>query len=60
MIRAGGQTAPYTAPVYSSYQETIKGLKSQGWQAFFKGLACRSIYTFVWLGPYLKMRPMLL
>jgi hypothetical protein len=44
MLRAGGQQKPYTAPVYDGYRGVIKGLSSQGWQAFYKGLLFRSIH----------------
>jgi hypothetical protein len=50
MLRAGGQNKPYTAPVYEGYQSVIKGLMSQGWRSFFKGLGFRSIHQ---LGHYL-------
>jgi hypothetical protein len=49
MIRAGGQQRPYTAPVYEGYRGVIKGLASQGWKAFFKGLFFRTIHQ---LGHY--------
>ena len=44
MLRAGGESKPYTAPVYDGYIATIKGLMNQGPKAFFKGLFWRSIH----------------
>ncbi len=44
MLRAGGQQRPYTAPVYEGYQAVLKGLASQGWKAYFKGLFFRSVH----------------
>lgn len=49
MLRAGGQNKPYTAPVYEGYQAVIRGLMSQGWKSFFKGLGFRSVHQ---LGHY--------
>jgi len=53
MIRAGGKTTPYVAPVYGGYRETIQGLQSQGWKAFYKGLAWRSFTTYSHFYPFL-------
>lgn len=44
MLRAGGEQKPYAAPVYDGYLGVIKGLMSQGYKAFFKGLFFRSIH----------------
>jgi len=52
MVRAGGKTIPYTAPVYNGYKETFQGLKSQGWRAFYKGLGWRAGATFAYLLPF--------
>jgi hypothetical protein len=45
MLRAGGEQKPYVAPVYEGYLGAIKGLAQQGFNAFFKGLAFRSIHN---------------
>lgn len=52
MIKTGGKTTPYTAPVYNGYKETFNGLKSQGWKAFFKGLGFRSISSGIYFYPF--------
>ena len=41
MIRTGGEFQPYTAPVYTEYQQAFRNLSKQGWKAFFKGLTFR-------------------
>lgn len=53
MIRAGGKTAPYTAPVYKGYKETFQGLKSQGLRAFYKGLTFRTLSSAFYLSPFM-------
>lgn len=55
MIRAGGKHIPYIAPVYQGYRETIEGLASQGWRAFFKGLGFRSLASLCSLYPLTYM-----
>lgn len=52
MIRAGGKTVPYTAPVYGGYKETFEGLKNQGWRAFFKGTLFRSCASILYFYPF--------
>ena len=52
MLRAGGKDIPYTAPVYSSYVETIKGLYSQGLRGFYKGLGYRTFITLTVFSPF--------
>lgn len=54
MLRAGGKTIPYTAPVYNGYRETFEGLKSQGWRAFYKGLGFRTFTNFMYFMPFLN------
>jgi hypothetical protein len=53
MIHAGTDNRPYTAPVYGSYVETIKGLMKQGWRAFYKGAFFRTIHQTAHLFPLL-------
>jgi hypothetical protein len=43
MIRTGGEFRPYTAPVYTGYQQVVRNLARQGWKAFFKGLGFRLV-----------------
>jgi hypothetical protein len=52
MIRAGGKTVPYVAPVYNGYKETFQGLLSQGWKGFYKGLGWRTVSTYMHFVPY--------
>lgn len=40
---SGGKHKPFTAPVYSSYFETIQGLWKQGIRGFFKGGVSTSV-----------------
>jgi hypothetical protein len=54
MIRAGGKTIPYVAPVYNGYSEAIAGLKSQGLLAFFKGMGFRCVSAAVALSPIIN------
>ena len=41
-MRTQSDHKPYTAPVYQSYWNAIKGIKKQGLKAFYKGLFFRS------------------
>lgn len=52
MIRAGGKTIPYTAPVYNGYKQTFMGLKSQGLMGFYKGLMFRTITSGLFFVPF--------
>jgi hypothetical protein len=57
MIRTGGEFQPYTAPVYTGYQQAIRNLAKQGWKAFFKGLIFRIVHSiphFICYGAFFK------
>jgi hypothetical protein len=45
------------APVYEGYQQAVRNLAKQGWQAFFKGLTFRMFHTmphFLCYGVFFK------
>lgn len=43
---SGVKHKPFTAPVYSSYMETIRDLYQQGFKSFFKGTLSTTILQF--------------
>ena len=55
MLRSGGDHKPYTAPVYEGYKATVKGLLSQGYNAFFKGLFFRLVHQLAHFYAYTEI-----